>query len=66
MATDFLLYDFAWVVEVGCLFWGVVVHEFDVFCGFTVKVEGHGIIHCISFHGKALVKIKQYAFGQCW
>ena len=53
MATDFLLYDFAWVVEVGCLFWGVVVHEFDVFCGFTVKVEGHGIIHCISFHGEA-------------
>ena len=62
MIADFILYNLTWVVEVGCLFWGIVVHEFNMFSGLAVRVEGHKVIHGIRFCWEALVEVKPYAF----
>jgi hypothetical protein len=62
MIANFILYNFTGVVEVGCFFGGIVVHEFDVLSGFAVRVESHEIIHGILFCWETLVKVKQNAF----
>ena len=65
MAANFFLdHGCTWVVQVGRVFWCIVVHKFNVGNGCAMRVEGYEVIHCISFGRKALVEVEGYTFGQ--